>query len=649
MKEWKNPTWIWCNSDPQKDEYAEFYEKFTYSGGKVILRISVDSNYAFYMNGELCEFDQYTDFPHDKVYDEIDITKYCKQGENHAAILAWYFGIDTAQMYFKGNAALAYEISCDGEVIAKSDEDTLSRLSREYYQHMEQSFSPQLVYSFYYLANQENNWRTGELDGFGKSVKVSQDLPLRPRPCKKLVTYPEVVAKPIKTMPDGSVIYDLGVEVAGFFKLEAQCEREQKISFHYTEKLNLGDVPRYIGPRDFSVHYHTKVGKNSYMNPLRRIAVRYFKAVSDQPLCELKISMVPTMYELDIKPMPKGLNDNLKTLYQKCINTLRLCMHEHSEDCPWREQARYTMDSRNQMLCGYYAFGEYEFPRANLQLISKDNRPDGLLSICYPASCHLVIPSFSLHYVVQCEEYLRHSGDLSLIEEVYPKLKSVLQIFIDNMKDGLCPQFYGNSYWNYYEWTDMFSGGYTIGEISPCMGKPDLLGNTLLSIALQSMEKIEAAMGLDSGYGKIAATLNKNIKETFYDEKNGAFFTCHGEGKSYTELGQSWAILCGAITGEEAEKLAFKLTSGYNGFVRVSLSMMCYKYDAVLKADYEKYKGYVIWDIQKTYSAMIHSGDSTLWEYEHGPGWIGASSLCHGWSAMPLYYMHTLSEVFEEE
>lgn len=644
MEKWQKPAWIWCNENPKLDEYAEFYDSFNYNGGKVVLRISADSNYAFYINGELCEFDQYTDFPYDKVYDEIDITKHCKKGENHAAFLVWYLGLETAQMYFRGEAALAYEISCDGVVVAKSDETTLSRLSPEYAQHIEQSFTPQLSYSFYYLANQENNWRMGDLQGFNNSVKVDQQLPLRPRPCKKLELWEEVVAKPVKSLSDTEVIYDLGAECAGFFKIELVADSTQKLDINFTERLILGDVPNIIGPRDFSIHYHTKIGENSYMNPLRRIACRFFKVISEKPLGDIKISVVPTMYPVDINPQPKGLREVDKILYEKCINTLRLCMHEHYEDCPWREQALYTMDSRNQMLCGYYAFGEYEFPRANLQLIAGDNRPDGLLSICYPASCRLVIPSFSLHYFVQCEEYFRHSGDLSLIREVYPKLKSLMGIFLSNMKDGLCTQFYGEDYWNFYEWTDMFSGGYTIGEINSCMGKPDLLLNTLLSIALQSMEKMEAAMGLDNGYGKIAADLNRRIKETFYDEKDNSFFTIEGEGKSYTELGQAWAILCGAIEGEAAEKLAERLTWSYNGFVRSSLSMMCYKYDAALKMNRERYKDWVLWDIEKTYSAMVHSEDTTLWEYERGAGIANAASLCHGWSAMPLYYMHILGD-----
>jgi hypothetical protein len=57
-------------------------------------------------------------------------------------------------------------------------------------------------------------------------------------------------------------------------------------------------------------------------------------------------------------------------------------MHEHYEDCPWREQALYTMDSRNQMLCGYYAFREFDFPKASIRLMAQSIREDNLLELC---------------------------------------------------------------------------------------------------------------------------------------------------------------------------------------------------------------------------------------------------------------------------
>ena len=40
---------------------------------------------------------------------------------------------------------------------------------------------------------------------------------------------------------------------------------------------------------------------------------------------------------------------------------------------------------------------------------------------------------------------------------------------------------------------------------------------------------------------------------------------------------------------------------------------------------------------------MLKAGSTTVWETELGEeDFSGAGSLCHGWSAMPIYYYHTL-------
>ena len=40
---------------------------------------------------------------------------------------------------------------------------------------------------------------------------------------------------------------------------------------------------------------------------------------------------------------------------------------------------------------------------------------------------------------------------------------------------------------------------------------------------------------------------------------------------------------------------------------------------------------------------MLEAGSTTVWETELGEqDFSGAGSLCHGWSAMPIYYYHTL-------
>ena len=72
--------WIWLNSETKKDEYAVFLQDFEVREQKTVLKISADSNYTVWVNGKMAGFGQYPDYPHYKIYDEIDITEYCIGG-----------------------------------------------------------------------------------------------------------------------------------------------------------------------------------------------------------------------------------------------------------------------------------------------------------------------------------------------------------------------------------------------------------------------------------------------------------------------------------------------------------------------------------------------------------------------------------------
>lgn len=78
-----------------------------------------------------------------------------------------------------------------------------------------------------------------------------------------------------------------------------------------------------------------------------------------------------------------------------------------------------------------------------------------------------------------------------------------------------------------------------------------------------------------------------------------------------------------------------------NGFVsESSLSLKCFMYDALLKTSAE-YKDYILEDIRKKYGHMLSCGATAAWETIDGAVAFGnAGSLCHGWSAMPIYYYH---------
>lgn len=631
----QNAKWIWTGNQAKPNEYGEFYSSFTFSGEETHLLISADSNYAVYLNGALCAFGQYADYPYDKVYDDVDITPFCRDGHNRLAILVWYYGIDTTQVYYRGEAGLIFEVVTAAGSLVHSSEETASRMSRAYRNHADKQITRQIGFSYHYDATAEDGWREGALDGFSESVAAAIDAPLRPRPCERLTLGAPREARMIKELAPCRYLYDLGVNTVGFLSIEVASDTRQTLVISYGEHIADGSVRRVIGDRDFSVEVTVGEGQTTYLNPFRRLGCRYLEVQSEAPLAVKSIGIAPTEYPLTRKPRPK-LTEIENEIYDICERTLVLCMHEHYEDCPWREQALYAMDSRNQMLYGYYAFGETRFPRASLELMAKDRRPDGLLSMCYPMKKDMVIPSFSLHYFLACAEYLRYSGDKAFLEEIYPKLESVLDVFLTHTDEtGLIAPFCGRECWNFYEWKPFLSGN------DPALGDaPHLVMNALMSLALGCMAEISDALGKDHAYHEKKKAWNTAIRTAFYMPEEGLFRN-HRNTQTASVLGNALAVLCGAAD-TEARNICERMRSD-RSLTPISLSMRCFLYDALLKVDYEVYAPFILADIERVYRPMVEMRVGTVWETEDGAGAFGgAGSLCHGWSAMPIYYYHLI-------
>ena len=111
------------------------------------------------------------------------------------------------------------------------------------------------------------------------------------------------------------------------------------------------------------------------------------------------------------------------------------------------------------------------------------------------------------------------------------------------------------------------------------------------------------------------------------------------EDRSFSILGNSLAILCGAATQKEATRIA-EIMKGENELTPISLSMKLFEFDALLCADPNN-KEWILNDIDRVYKKMLDDGATTFYETEEGwKAFDDAGSLCHGWSAIPIYYYH---------
>jgi hypothetical protein len=304
------------------------------------------------------------------------------------------------------------------------------------------------------------------------------------------------------------------------------------------------------------------------------------------------------------------------------------------------------MDSRNQMLCGYYAFSETRFPRASLDLISYGLRDDGLLSLCYPAGTDLPIPSFSLVWFIAMREYIEHTGDTSLAQERFHVLERLIDTFHQNRdENGLVQSFHSDQcrYWNFYEWSPTMDG-----SKAPATPSAEAPLNAFYCLALDSLATICDRLNKPSDhYRQRADAIRKLLAKQFYCAERGlfrSFLDRHTD--SYSVLTNALCLLCGAADDLDTSTIEAVLSGNADGFddcIPDTLSMQTFRFDALLRKNKEKYSSVILNEIDHNCLYMLRNGATTFWETIKGEAdFMDAGSLCHGWSALPIYYYEIL-------
>lgn len=616
----KNCKWIWIHKDENPDEYADFLVEFDLDDTKgVCLDISVDGNFEAYLNGELCAFGTCADYPEHKQFDSFMLDKYARLGKNELKITVWHVGVGSF-VYSLSNAGLIFKISQNGRDVACSGEDTLSRKNPGYTSGHCKMITSQLGLSYRYDNTVDNALL------YAGSVEVEKSYDISKREIDNLELLDRISGG---ISDDGHrLLIDFDLEVAGYLDLEFESDGEQELLIVFGEHLDdSGRVPRFIGNRDFSVEFAAKNGNNRFLGMMRRIAGRYLEIEHEKPIKVKYIGIRPVEYPVNVIER-KFKNQLHKRIYDNCVYTLRCCMHEHYEDCAWREQALYSLDSRNQMLCGYVAFKEYRYARYNIILLAKSLR-SGLIRITSPTDTDLPIPFFSLTFIQQIYDYVKYSGDKTILDEVGAAMDTVMKTFADRIDDsGLIPALPPPA-WNFYEWTDGNDGSVGFPENGV---RYDLCLNAMYLYVLKMYRTLGRDVDVD------AVNMADGIRRVFYDSERGLFKNMDISRK-FSVIGNALAVLCGVGDATVAEKMV----NERDQLTDVSLSMNGYFYDALLSVG-DGYGEYILADIEEKYGYMLSCGATTFWETIDGwHAFDDAGSLCHGWSALPVYYFDKLN------
>lgn len=694
---WKNAQWIFADVKGEvKDRYFEYTQTFeAEAGAEIDLYISVYSQYALYINGRFADCGQYDDYEDMKFYDRIPISDFVNPGLNKIQIFQYVCGVDffTRRRQIPG---ILFTIRDREKEICASHAECLSREDLRFC-GKEEYLTSQLGFNFEYDANvslpeyaasvevsktKELQMRPVKKLSIAKETKSrlaaqgifrewDQELPKAQR-CQRAFfsamrrqelagngtgnAHMDREAAQAKgagarencgkhgidtgiawQLPQGYggdgvyFIFDMGGEKSGFLDFSITVPEKCEVLISIGEHLQDLRVRSAVGERSFTFRYYAKEGKNDFFYPFQHFGLRYLQLlVYSREGYVGHAAVREATYPLTYQRIP--VSDSLhKMIWQTARRTLALCMHEHYEDCPWREQSQYGMDSRIQMLCGYYAFGEYDFPKAGLRLMAHSLREDGLLELCVPGRVPVNIPSFTAVFVRQVMEYIQYSGDTGFAREMLPVLLKIMENFEGKMTEkGLIPQLEG--LWNFYEWQDGIDGRERGGGIVY-----DSLLNAFVSDAFACFAQIAKTAGspLAARYDALHENLNKKLHECFFRKAYGGYATYLDEAKPAHDLTQAMLLYAGAVPEELQGMTAETLKSGK--LIPCSLSMTIFEYDALMAQSGDNL-AYIIEKIEKIWGRMLCSESDTFWETALGAeDFDYAGSLCHGWSAVPIY------------
>ncbi len=437
-------------------------------------------------------------------------------------------------------------------------------------------------------------------------------------------------------------LIDFGREEAGLIHFNLEAKGGTVIDIGHGEHVHDGRIRIRLGGRNFADRYICRDGHNIYTLPFRRIGGRYLQIhVSNysHPL-EIKYFGLKPLSLTGISTCEFRSSDTLaEKIHEIGVRTLKCCMHEHYEDTPWREQSLYSFDGRNQALYGYYVFGNYEFAATSFDLLGRGIREDGLLELCAPAKVPITIPMFSLVWITALSEHWLHSGSSILFERFAPQIKNMLEIVFarKNKELGLYLTPESPEAWHFYEWVPGLEKGCSAGD------RLDAPYNLFLLEALGAYSQMLKLSGNLHDVDEIDMKmhdLRHAINKVFWNGKKQSMssFVAAGEYSGFHQLVQCLALSEKVLDYEREKQLLGKVSSP--DLEGMTLSSMLYMVKALMNRDAEsrKFISSVIYD---NWGKMVLSGSSTCWETIKGEAdFDGAGSLCHGWSALPVYYYH---------
>lgn len=364
--------------------------------------------------------------------------------------------------------------------------------------------------------------------------------------------------------------------------------------------------------------------------------IRLEITTGSEPLILSKFDYQETGYPLMVKTEVETSDKTLNQIWNLSERTLRRCMHETYEDCPFYEQLEYIMDTRAQILYTYTISGDDCLARNAIRHFRNSQREDGTLNAAYPSYEKNVIPGFSIYYILMVYDHMMYFDDQKLLEENLDCIDRVLNFFeLRRTKEGYVGVLGGLNgqadYWSFIDWTAEWNE--TTGVPSAIKKGPITMESLLYIYGLQAAAKISAHLGR-LGQSRIYLERAKEVQKAVL---NYCFspneMLQDGPGvEEYSQHCQVLGVLTGTLDKQIGRRALEKTIQDKASYAQCSVAMSFYLFQSLDQTELYEYAD----DYWNIWRRMLKKNCSTSVEAE-----AGERSECHAWGALALYELPT--------
>ncbi len=429
---------------------------------------------------------------------------------------------------------------------------------------------------------------------------------------------PEFVLSPVRT---GDGLWDFGIEVFG--------RPELRIRGAGTLRLHPGESPseaRNADPGHFEQHVPTlEVETGVSVSPVE-LALRYLRVEASPGVRVEEVRLRASTHPVRYRGAFESSDPLLDRIWEHAAYTLRLCMREMFLDGLKRDRLPWVGDLYLAGLANAHVFFDAGIMRRTLVALHGAD-PD--------AVDFNGIIDYSFFWILALRDYVLHFGDFEFLRQMRPCLDRLAQA-LEQKRDeqGLIPT--ERCRWLFIDWAEVGKDGY-----SSC----------LEFLSIQALDAVGCLCRWDGdaaaaeGWQATVERRRAAARARFWSVERQAFLDCAGHDRTGRHA-NILAVLSGSATEEQHRLLADSVLL-HAGVAAVGTPYMrslellalarCGRRDAMLEA------------LRSTWGGMLDLGASSFWErYDAGEtneahlamyGRPYAMSLCHAWSAGPVFLL----------